>query len=328
MMLSLRMTMCADVLPVSSEYYESILRRSERLLRQPRYQRALRLLSTDSTEYRGQLDWIHATLSPSWRPHVLAYYRDEGPPLREQVDEETIDRIDREVERALIELSASYRQLQRAGWLDGRGSPTVGPLVRRLATAAARQFLTPRFPTQPAWCVVENVASGASKWVDPVCRSLERLGYSPLPIPIAARDVGAPHIRRRIFVVAAAPHAFRRAAGAPGVAADSDQGQLQSGRVRAQGRRRPGGGGSTTADALRAGLQGRGSTQQAGGPEPAAGPWAVDQMPEPSVRRVDDGPTRRLDGASRKRRIRALGNAVVPQCAQVVGEVIKQLMVR
>ena len=45
------------------------------------------------------------------------------------------------------------------------------------------------------------------------------------------------------------------------------------------------------------------------------GKWSV----EPDVGRVADGVPYRMD------RLRALGNAVVPQCAQVIGEFIKQL---
>lgn len=54
---------------------------------------------------------------------------------------------------------------------------------------------------EPAWVVVENVASGAKLWVDVVVRDLGQLGYEALPLPIAASDCGAPHLRRRVFVV-------------------------------------------------------------------------------------------------------------------------------
>jgi DNA (cytosine-5)-methyltransferase 1 len=55
---------------------------------------------------------------------------------------------------------------------------------------------------RPAWVVVENVASGASRWVDAVVRGLGQLGYETLPLPVSAEDVGAPHRRARIFLVA------------------------------------------------------------------------------------------------------------------------------
>lgn len=54
---------------------------------------------------------------------------------------------------------------------------------------------------QPKWVVVENVASGAKRWVDAVVSDLGQRG-EVLPVPIAAEDVGAPHRRARIFLVA------------------------------------------------------------------------------------------------------------------------------
>lgn len=57
----------------------------------------------------------------------------------------------------------------------------------------------------PRWVVVENVASGAHAWVDTVQRDLGKCGYASLPLPIAASDVGAPHRRARIFVLACRP---------------------------------------------------------------------------------------------------------------------------
>jgi DNA (cytosine-5)-methyltransferase 1 len=55
---------------------------------------------------------------------------------------------------------------------------------------------------RPEWVVVENVASGANKWVDEVCGDLEQIGYGSIPIPLEARYVGLPHRRKRVFVVA------------------------------------------------------------------------------------------------------------------------------
>lgn len=54
----------------------------------------------------------------------------------------------------------------------------------------------------PEWVVIENVASGASRWVDAMRGEMEQRGYASLPVPIAASDCGAPHRRGRIFLVA------------------------------------------------------------------------------------------------------------------------------
>lgn len=177
----------------------------------------------------------------------------------------------------------------------------------------------------PEWVVIENVASGAARWIDVVRGELAGLGYATLPIPLTASAVGAPHKRERIFVVAHAERerlrnveqwrsarqsrelrnegqavivehvAKRRAAKAPAVArhhADSDdQGQLRpSGRQ--EGRRR--------------------TIHRAGEA------WLPGTI-EPDFLRVDPRRADRLD------RCAALGNGVIPQCAEVVGQVIRLL---
>ena len=58
---------------------------------------------------------------------------------------------------------------------------------------------------QPAACVVENVNSGARRWVPHVRRDLHLLGYRTRAYALSAFDVGAPHLRRRVFVVATHP---------------------------------------------------------------------------------------------------------------------------
>lgn len=173
---------------------------------------------------------------------------------------------------------------------------------------------------RPPWVVVENVAHvKGPHWLDPVRRELEELGYETLPIPIAAADVGAPHQRDRVFLVA------RREAVADAHGEQlRDERQRGSGgrarRVRPQGLAKPAHhGGSGTAP----GVEGtRGDlTDRCHCPRDESGQRASAWPPVPPVRGVDDGPASRLD----KARLRSLGNAVVPQCAQVVGEVINLL---
>ena len=55
---------------------------------------------------------------------------------------------------------------------------------------------------KPWLCVVENVASGASRWLPFVEADLAALGYQTHALHLRAADVGAPHRRARIFVVA------------------------------------------------------------------------------------------------------------------------------
>jgi DNA (cytosine-5)-methyltransferase 1 len=135
---------------------------------------------------------------------------------------------------------------------------------------------------QPAWVVVENVASGARLWVDFVRNDLGELGYESLPIPLSARYVGAPHERARIFVIA----------HADSIAIRKLEQRRSEGRPRLVRPERE--------------------------PEPGQSVW---RGVEPRMGHVDDGLSTRLDAAHR----RALGNAVVPQMAQVVGQCIRFL---
>jgi DNA (cytosine-5)-methyltransferase 1 len=115
---------------------------------------------------------------------------------------------------------------------------------------------------RPPWVVIENVAVGRNR-----------------AMGIAARDVGAAHLRNRVFVVA---HAHQKRCNAR---------LLQ-----------PSGG--TTPDPR--------SRSSAVG----AFSWGI----EPDLVRAVHGIPHRVD------RVASLGDAVVPQAAQVVGEVIRQIL--
>lgn len=163
----------------------------------------------------------------------------------------------------------------------------------------------------PTWVVVENVASGAKLWVDFVRADLAELGYDSLPIPLSAQDVGAPHRRERIFIVA---HANGE-------------------HVRDELRRRCGTNGQSSHVASDDGNQGVAcdSNRDCESTEPVDGQMAglsslASDPPHwetaPEFRGMDDGLSVRLD---RSKRLKALGNAVVPQCTEVVGHVIRKL---
>lgn len=151
----------------------------------------------------------------------------------------------------------------------------------------------------PSWVVVENVASGARAWVDVVVNGLEQRGYACLPVPLAAADVGAPHERERIFIVAAHAHAKSQHTGA----FDAEVA-----------------GASAAAHTNQARQQGSGPDAHEGGPRPTERGW---RTPMPDMVRVVHGISDRLDRP--RPRIEALGNSVVPQCSEVIGHVIRQL---
>jgi DNA (cytosine-5)-methyltransferase 1 len=189
---------------------------------------------------------------------------------------------------------------------------------------------------KPEWVVVENVASGAKRWVDQVRANLGQLDYETLPVPLSAQDVGADHIRRRVFIVAHAVSKPLREQSWRGCGEDRE-GEAQLGFVGEDGdasdanqKRRYGrprapkekGGWRQSADGHGNPDRNSKSAQpvnaQVAGVQSMAGdtsPWST----FPGICRVDDGLP------NRTHRLRALGNAVVPQCAEVIGHIIKEL---
>jgi DNA (cytosine-5)-methyltransferase 1 len=272
---------------------------------------------------------------------------------------------------------------------------------------------------EPQWVIVENVASGAGKWVDVIRGGLELIGYETIPIPLSAHDVGAPHLRRRVFVIGRAidtwslrrwrsggAHTFSHSnghgestcpvnaevAGMSSFASDSKRKRVRNesewlpgrraGRIRGEGKAELGDDGSagTMADTVgpewRQGKSSRRPSQQGETPgrqksagvigerwEDVANPASPGRADiqggsegakrsrirtpcsssggnsESRMGNRSHGISPWLDGSweqgiprtaigvpGRVARLRALGNAVVPQCAQVIGEIIKELM--
>lgn len=128
---------------------------------------------------------------------------------------------------------------------------------------------------RPEWVVVENVASGASKWVRQVEANLGQLKYEALAIPLSAADVGATHLRARVFIVA------------------------NTGRTLMEGQRVPSGVRQRNVD-------------------PSLF-WS-ERPDSPFFCGMDHGISQRVD------RIKSLGNSVVPQQAEVIGHVVRELI--
>lgn len=59
-----------------------------------------------------------------------------------------------------------------------------------------------RIGLRPDWVVIENVGHTWRRWVPELRRELWDAGYSSLPLRVRASDLGAPHERSRIFLVA------------------------------------------------------------------------------------------------------------------------------
>jgi DNA (cytosine-5)-methyltransferase 1 len=180
--------------------------------------------------------------------------------------------------------------------------------------------------TRPPWVVFENVASGASRWVDAVRSELEQLDYATLPVPVAASWLGAWQQRARVFVVACLdrepvriePRGSSREIGAgEAVTAEhgaSDATDSHRDRQHALSEHAEVAEAYAAADpdALASGRFARSN-------------WAQDWSgSQPDMVRVVHGRSRVLDGA--RSRIAALGNAPTPQQVEVIGWVIRELM--
>lgn len=152
---------------------------------------------------------------------------------------------------------------------------------------------------QPRYVIVENVAALLSRGLDGVLGTLAALGYDAEWHCIPASAIGAPHRRDRVWIVAYA----------------NSQWQLQpQGRISNQ-RGWIGDGCKDVANtdcSQRQGSSLSGRIHQEYANISSAGWWSI----EPDVGRVANGVP------ARSHRLRALGNAVVPQIPELIGRAI------
>lgn len=170
---------------------------------------------------------------------------------------------------------------------------------------------------RPTWVIGENVAGHVSMGLDDVLSDLEGQGYTARTFIIPASAVDAPHRRDRVWIVAHAASEglpIRRQARRKTGNTEEETGVV-SGSERC---------GETLADTNDAGLQGRSKAGNAGSKREGrdklaerccdgkGSTWTT----EPRVGRVANGVPRRVD------RLKALGNAVVPQIPEMIGHAI------
>jgi DNA (cytosine-5)-methyltransferase 1 len=161
---------------------------------------------------------------------------------------------------------------------------------------------------RPHVVLVENVAALLGRGLDRVLGDLATLGYSAEWHCIPASAVGAPHERDRVWIVAYADDRQRL----------GSEGQVRAGRHASRG------GSETVADTddserapgWAAGRVGRLPLEReiANDGYARRAHWEA----EPNVGRVAHGIPHRVD------RLRALGNAVVPQIPELIGNAILQ----
>jgi DNA (cytosine-5)-methyltransferase 1 len=183
---------------------------------------------------------------------------------------------------------------------------------------------------RPPYVIVENVPNLFIRGFDRVLGSLSEIGYDAEWGVISANDVGAPHLRQRLWIVAHPHGDDGRRAGSPvpseqhtrvehrGGGTGLDVGESAEELAYTIGPRLEG----HTGDVSYIHQPGRvasgpdGSTADAGvydRTEWHHQGWAT----EPNVGRVAHGVSRRVD------RLRGLGNAIVPQIAYWLGTRIK-----
>lgn len=173
---------------------------------------------------------------------------------------------------------------------------------------------------RPAWVIGENVAGHISMGLDDVLSDLDGLGYAAQAFIIPACAVNAPHRRDRVWVVAYASDMQRNGgddnageflgrkqvsefgnSGGPENMANSQCDRLQRKPKTQHGKEAP------SRECARGETSGATSFDGSNGSW-----WDI----EPSVGRVAHGISDRVD------RLKALGNAVVPQIPEMIGRAI------
>ena len=136
---------------------------------------------------------------------------------------------------------------------------------------------------RPSWVIGENVPGIVTTIIDSVLSDLDSLGYTTTALVIPACAVDAPHIRERVFIVAHTDGSRREAQPE-----QLQEPERATATVTSRGRVAGGNG-----------KRGQGTPLR----------W----QPESGMDRVAHGVSHRVD------RVKALGNAVVPQVAEWLG---------
>ena len=183
---------------------------------------------------------------------------------------------------------------------------------------------------RPTWVLCENVAGHISMGLDDVLSDLEGQGYAARTFVIPACAVSAPHRRDRVWTVAHANSTHPQRSGIP-FRVHEEHANADCG-----GSNTPG----VLADTERGGRQGQGKpinasnqAQEGKGKavEPINGGQRQERCVKPGLGGVFDGlsywldePRERVKAGvpNRAPRLKALGNAVVPQIPEMIGRAI------
>jgi len=136
-----------------------------------------------------------------------------------------------------------------AGLRKGEADPRhLWPFIKRIIKES-----------RPVWCFFENVEGHLSDGLDIVLKDLRKLGYQVEVGMYSAEEVGAPHRRNRIFILAVENSVSKRMRGWSDVERENWQREIQIARSSSLANSRHCGHGSVTED--------RSSLEQTEGPE-------------------------------------------------------------
>lgn len=95
------------------------------------------IVKDEDVKYRSACDALLSIACPSWQPHIVEFYDNDGPTLIEVCDRDTLRNIDRNLSR-FVKLSRKAREM----WTD------VGVLPKDMLLDAARSLES--VPTAPS----------------------------------------------------------------------------------------------------------------------------------------------------------------------------------
>lgn len=171
---------------------------------------------------------------------------------------------------------------------------------------------------QPSYVIIENVANLRSNGLVRVLQDLWEVGYDAEWHIISARDIGACHLRERIWIIAYPHgHTVREQPGR----SEREIGKSET-LLRDDGKNRSSEFSNT--DDIRFGKPASTEEEKLKWWTEAAASQRDWWKTEPSICRVVDGLSSRPHENHRKQRIKQLGNSIVPGIAEILGHAILQ----